>query len=91
MPSKVVNFPDENDRYVQVQFENAQTPITLINSELTESIVCSFNLNRFQATENENYKHIDLYYFRPQILFNQHIVKKNKIHLYKFAKGTAYF
>ena len=45
MPNKALNFPDEEDHYVHVQFENAQTPVTFINIELTELIVCSFNLN----------------------------------------------
>ena len=66
MPKKALNFPDEDDRYVHVQFENTQTTVTFINTKLTESIVCSFNLNRFQTTENGNYQHINLYHFRPQ-------------------------
>ena len=52
MPNKGLNFPDEDDRYVL--FENAQTHVTIINTELTESIVYSLNLNRFQTTENDN-------------------------------------
>ena len=99
MQKKMLNFPDEGDRYVHVKFENAQTPITFINTELTESIVCSFNLNRFQTTEKDNYKHINLYQFRPQtdgvmkrFYFNQITsLKKKKMHVFKFAKGTASF
>ena len=37
-----LNFPDEDDRYVHVQFENAQTPVTFINTELTDSVFVQF-------------------------------------------------
>ena len=99
VPNKALNFPDEEDRYMHVQFENAQTPVMFINTKLTESIVCSFNLNRFQTTENDNYKHINLYHFRPhtdgvmrRFHFNQTTsLKKIKSTFFKFAKRTASF
>ena len=64
MTNEAMNFPDETDRYVHVQFENAQTPVKFIYEELTEKIECSFNLNQFQTTENGNYKSIVFYHLK---------------------------